>query len=77
MDEEQKEALGFVLRQAIKLGSVLGSWLDSDMKFCHHAANDALKAMTPHFVSEIETRFREIERKKSGLCQLCGKKRED
>ena len=77
MNKEQEEAVAFVLRQAIKLGSVLGSWLDSDMKFCHYAANDALEAMMPHFVSEIGTRFREIKRKESGCCQLCGKKRED
>lgn len=74
MDEKRKEALSFVIRMAIKLGATLGSWLDSDMKYCHFAANKALDAMLPEFISEIEQRFRDIEQEENGYCRLCGQK---
>ena len=74
MNEKQEEVMKYVLIQSFKLGATIGSWLDTDMKFCHRAAHSAVDAMMPHFIQEINLRFGEIEREESGRCTLCGKK---
>ncbi len=76
-NKEQKEAIAWVLNSAIKLGTTLGNWLDTDQKFQNRAAFDALDAMKPHFVSEIESRFDDIEREEAGYCWHCNQKIKD
>jgi ABC-type molybdate transport system permease subunit len=74
MNKKQEEALLVILREATKLGATLGTWLDSDIKFTHRAAHSALAAMMPHFIDEINQRFRDIEQEESGRCRFCGRK---
>ena len=76
MDKKQEEVLSFVIRHAFKLGATLGSWLNTDFKFCNYAAHDAVDAMIPHFISEIKQRFTDIEQEESGYCHLCGMKKD-
>ncbi len=72
--DERKDAIKFVVKNAIQLGATMGTWLDTDIKFNNRACFDAMHAMLPHFVDEIVSRLKEIERAEAGYCRLCGQK---
>jgi len=72
MTEREKEATSLIFEYAFRLGATLGTWLDNDKFFTHAAVKDAIKAMKPHFVEQLEERFRDIAREESGACLYCG-----
>ncbi len=75
--DERKDAIKFVVKNAIQLGATMGTWLNSDLPFNQRACFAALQAMLPSFVDEITSRLQEIDRAESGCCRLCGKKETD
>jgi len=72
MTEKEKEAASLIIEYAFRLGATLGTWLDNDKLFTNAAVRDAVKAMKPHFVEQLEERFRDIAREESGFCYHCG-----
>ena len=67
--DERKEAIRFVVKNAIQLGATMGTWLDTDLKFNNHAAFAALEAMLPHFVDEITDRLKHIEQEEARIAE--------
>ncbi len=74
--DERKNAIRFVVKNAIQLGATMGTWLDTDFKFNNRAAHAALEAMLPPFVDEIIDRLEAVDLEKNGRCRQCGKEKE-